>query len=116
MLKSDFRHSSRNLSKINLTNIVQGHVEKFADFMVKDMKSGICHRADKLIEDHIEKLLAKKKDMKKEEKEKLEKIMNDAGAYRMPEIDKVIKELNMKAPDTGNDLSESLPFNLMFET
>jgi glycyl-tRNA synthetase len=28
----------------------------------------------------------------------------------------VIKELNIKAPDTGNDLSEALPFNLMFET
>jgi glycyl-tRNA synthetase (class II) len=27
-----------------------------------------------------------------------------------------IKELNIKSPDTGNDLSEAMPFNLMFET
>jgi glycyl-tRNA synthetase len=32
------------------------------------------------------------------------------------QLNTVIKELNMKAPDTGNDLSEALPFNLMFET
>jgi glycyl-tRNA synthetase len=27
-----------------------------------------------------------------------------------------LKDLNIKAPDTGNELSEALPFNLMFET
>jgi len=27
-----------------------GHVERFADFMVKDVKSGECFRADHLIE------------------------------------------------------------------
>ena len=32
------------------------------------------------------------------------------------ELDATIQELKIKAPDTGNDLSESLPFNLMFET
>lgn len=41
-----------------------GHVEKFADFMVKDIKTGLCHRADKLIEEHVEKVISKKKDMK----------------------------------------------------
>ena len=53
-------------SNMTLDQVLEtsGHVEKFADFMVKDLKSGQCHRADKLIEEHIEKLLAKKKDMK----------------------------------------------------
>lgn len=32
------------------------------------------------------------------------------------ELDKVIQELKIKAPDTNNDLSEALPFNLMFES
>jgi glycyl-tRNA synthetase len=32
------------------------------------------------------------------------------------ELNATIKELNIKAPETNNDLSEALPFNLMFET
>ena len=32
------------------------------------MKNGNCLRADKLIEEHVDKLLNKKKDMKPEEK------------------------------------------------
>lgn len=51
-----------------------GHVEKFADFMVKDLKVGNCHRADKLIDEAIEKIIAKKKNMKPEEKEKYLRI------------------------------------------
>lgn len=34
-----------------------GHVDKFADFMVRDEKTGECFRADKLLEEHIEKVL-----------------------------------------------------------
>jgi len=36
--------------------------------MVKDLKNGNCLRADKLIEEHIDKILSKKKDLKPEEK------------------------------------------------
>lgn len=50
--------------------------------MVKDMKTGTCHRADKLIEEHVEKVLNKKKDMKPEEKERLKRIADDAGAMK----------------------------------
>lgn len=39
--------------------------------MVKDLKTGTCHRADKLIEEHIDKVLAKK-NMKPEEKKHLQ--------------------------------------------
>jgi glycyl-tRNA synthetase (class II) len=35
---------------------------------------------------------------------------------RAPALNDAIKELAIKAPDTNNDLSEALPFNLMFET
>jgi glycyl-tRNA synthetase len=31
-------------------------------------------------------------------------------------LDAVIEELKIKAPDTNNDLSKAVPFNLMFET
>lgn len=48
--------------------------------MVKDMKTGTCHRADKLIEEHVAKILSKKKDLKPEERERIDKIGNDAGS------------------------------------
>lgn len=34
-----------------------GHVDRFSDWMVKDLKTGECFRADHLIKNHIEKLL-----------------------------------------------------------
>lgn len=62
--------------------MTSGHVEKFADFMVKDVKTGTCHRADKLIEDFIDKIFQKKKDLKPEEKERLKRIQDDAGTMK----------------------------------
>ena len=38
-----------------------GHVERFSDYMVKDVKTGECFRADHLLEDHLEKLAAEPK-------------------------------------------------------
>ena len=84
--------------------------------MVKDVKTGTCHRADKLIEEHVAKVISKKKDMKADEKERLQRISDDAGAMRVEQLDVVIRDLNIKAPDTNNDLSNAIPFNLMFET
>jgi glycyl-tRNA synthetase (class II) len=45
---------------------VSGHVGKFSDIMIKDTKTGTPHRADKLIQEHINKVMPKKK--KAEEK------------------------------------------------
>ena len=56
-----------------------GHVDKFADFMVKDMKTGTCRRADKLIDDHCTKALLKAK--KPEDIEKFRKIQMDCENY-----------------------------------
>ena len=84
--------------------------------MVKDVKTGQCHRADKLIEENVQKMIAKKKNMKPEEREALEKVANDAENYSAEELDKCIAQYKMKAPDTGNDLTNAVPFNLMFGT
>ena len=51
-----------------------GHVDKFADFMVKDVKNGNCHRADKLIDDWVTKTLGKKKNLKEDEVSALKKL------------------------------------------
>jgi glycyl-tRNA synthetase len=83
--------------------------------MVKDMKNGQCHRADKLIEEFCEKQL-QKKGIKEEEKEKLHRIIGDAGSMNQEQLNATITTLKIKAPETNNDLSEALAFNLMFGT
>ena len=94
-----------------------GHVDKFEDFMVKDVKVGNCHRADKLLEEFCEKLLQKKGDkMSEEERHKLQTYIAKADSYDIEEIGGIFKELKIKSPDTGNDLSDPIPFNLMFAT
>lgn len=35
-----------------------GHVERFTDFMTRDVQTGECFRADKLLEDAIDRFLA----------------------------------------------------------
>lgn len=34
-----------------------GHVERFTDYMTRDAKTGECFRADKLLEDAIDKFI-----------------------------------------------------------
>ena len=91
-----------------------GHVDKFEDLMVKDVKTGTPRRADKVIEEYIAKVLPKKK--KEEERNELLKIKADVENYSPEQIDEVIARLKIKDPDTGNALSPSVPFNLMFDT
>ena len=85
--------------------------------MVKDVKNGNCYRADKLIDEHINALIVKKAGkMKDEERERLEKIAADCENYSAEELDACIIAEKIKAPDTKNDLSGAVPFNLMFGT
>lgn len=93
-----------------------GHVERFSDFMCKDSKDeSKFYRADKLLEDHIEAMIEKKDWSMGNEKE-LQKVFNQADAYDAAELGQKLKEFGIKAPDTGNDLTDPYPFNLMFPT
>lgn len=111
-----------DILEINCTNITpeevlvaSGHVEKFADIMVKDEKdSTICYRADHLIEEHIETTLAKDKKLTPEKRQELETVKKDLPNYKLKEIAAVIKSLGIKSTKTGNGLSEPYEFNLMF--
>ena len=77
-----------------------GHVDKFTDYAVKDIKTGQCFRADKLIKEWLEKEKKKKK----------------LTTEKLKELDEIIERNNICSPDTGNKLSKSYKFNLMFET
>lgn len=94
-----------------------GHVDKFTDFMVRDVVTAECYRADKLVEDHIEKLLSDpKKPVTAERRAELQTIKAQAGAMNATQLDEQITNLTIKATDTGNDLSAAFAFNLMFQT
>ena len=103
-------------SNLVLGDVLQtsGHVEKFEDLMVKDVKTGTPRRADKLIQDFIAKKLQKCK--KEEEKAELMQLDIDVENFSAEQIDECIQRMNIKDPDTGNALSNAVPFNLMFDT
>lgn len=55
-----------NMLEMECTNMTpssvletSGHVDRFTDFMVRDEKTGECFRADKLLEDAVDKFLEK---------------------------------------------------------
>ncbi|PFX20012.1 Glycine--tRNA ligase [Stylophora pistillata] len=92
-----------------------GHVDRFADFMVKDVKTGDCYRADHLLEGHLEKLLADKK-LEEEKRKEYESVIGQIDNYGMKELGELLKTYNAKSPVTGNDLTDPVEFNLMFST
>ncbi|KAL8426045.1 hypothetical protein Efla_001963 [Eimeria flavescens] len=92
-----------------------GHVDRFTDFMVKDVQTQECFRADKYLEEVIEKEIAK---MEKEGApasaiEELKRISRQADAYSADELHALLQRFHAKSP-SGNELSPPFPFNLMF--
>lgn len=92
-----------------------GHVDKFSDFAVKDIKTGQCFRADKLIQEWTEKE-KKKKNVKPERIAELDELHSSCERFEEKEIDECIEKNKIKSPDTGNDLGKAYSFNLMFDT
>uniref|UniRef100_A0A915DJI2 glycine--tRNA ligase n=1 Tax=Ditylenchus dipsaci TaxID=166011 RepID=A0A915DJI2_9BILA len=92
-----------------------GHVDRFVDWMVKDMKNGECFRADRLIKDNAEELV-KKKETAAEVKAELTCILNRLDGLNNKDMHEVITKYGFKSPSTGNDLSEPVSFDLMFPT
>ena len=120
-----------------------GHVDKFADWMCKDPKSGEIFRADHLVEEVLESRLkgdkeargqkvevdeekeAKKKRKAKETKavklddatvNEYEEILAKIDNYDGDELGALITKYNIKNPSTGGDLQPPVAFNLMFQT
>ncbi|XP_066260516.1 glycine--tRNA ligase [Euwallacea similis] len=92
-----------------------GHVDRFADLMVKDAKTGECFRLDHLIKAHLEKIASDKK-TSVETKEECQDIVVKLDGMNKEEMAAVMKKFNMKSPLTGNELTEPIEFNLMFGT
>ena len=120
-----------------------GHVDKFADWMCKDPKTGDIFRADHLVEEMLEARLAGNKkargeDVKVDELKEAQKKRKtkDTGPVRLgdevvqeyeeilakidnydgPELGALIVKHQIKNPLTGGDVLPPVAFNLMFQT
>ena len=92
-----------------------GHVDRFADLMVKDTKTGDCYRLDHLIKNHLEKV-ASAKNCSLDQRNEIEKILAQLDGLSKDKMGKIIEKFNIKAPTTGNELTEPVEYNLMFST
>ncbi len=78
-------------------------MDKFEDFMVKDTKTGVCYWADKLLEEHVEKVLKKKAGkLKAEEEARLKTLSVKADTFTQEELKTIFEEEKILSPDTGN--------------
>ncbi|KIJ45497.1 hypothetical protein M422DRAFT_166614 [Sphaerobolus stellatus SS14] len=118
-----------------------GHVARFADWMVKDTKTGEVLRADHLVKAVLKSRLdgdreargqkaqpedekdkkKKKKNVKTtivklpdEEVKLYEEILNRLDDYSGPELGQLCRQHKIVNPDTGNEVTEPQEFNLMF--
>lgn len=92
-----------------------GHVERFTDMMVKDVKTGDCYRADHLLEAVIETKLLDPM-LSADEKKRAIDVKTRVDELNEKELGAELKYYGVKAPDTKNDITEPYPFNLMFAT
>ncbi|KAK4685714.1 glycyl-tRNA synthetase, partial [Tremellales sp. Uapishka_1] len=123
-----------------------GHVDKFADWMCKDLQTGEIFRSDHLVEAVLEARLKGDKEArgvkeevvveeegdKKKKKKKnvkavalrledsqvaeIESLLAQIDNYTGKGLGEIIRKYNIRNPDTGNEVSEPVEFNLMFES
>ena len=83
--------------------------------MVNDVETKECYRADHLLEDRLEELLADPM-LGADRRRELEDMQARVDEFKVQEMSDALKNTETKAPGTGNELSEPYPFNLMFPT
>jgi glycyl-tRNA synthetase len=94
-----------------------GHVDKFTDLMVKDVNTGDCFRADHLLGDHLDAILADDKNpLQEQERSSIIALQERIDEVGQEEMDTLFKKYKVVAPNTGSPLTEAYPFNLMFQT
>lgn len=117
-----------------------GHVDKFADWMCRDLKTGEIFRADHLVEETLEARLKGHKaalgetavvEEKKRKKKTVavanvklapetvaeyENILAQIDGYSGPQLGELIVKHDICNPTSGEKLAPPVEFNLMFET
>lgn len=90
-----------------------GHTAKFADLMVTDLVNKQLYRADQLVEAVLQQRIEKCKDAALAQQ--MHHDLTLVSDLPREDLDAMIEKYNIKSPD-GNELSKSVPFNLMFNT
>jgi glycyl-tRNA synthetase len=89
-----------------------GHVDRFTDYMVKDLKTGDVYRADHL----LEAFLAKKRETaSSEEAAEIDSILAQIDNFKESELDALFQKYKVIS-DLGNAVGPVHKFNLMFST
>lgn len=91
-----------------------GHVDRFTDYMVKDLKTGDFFRADHLLESAVERRLADVK-TSAEEKVECEMILAKIDGYGLEDLEILLRRFQPLS-EAGNELGPVVRFNLMFAT
>ncbi len=91
-----------------------GHVDRFTDYMVKDLKTGDFFRADHLLEAAVERRLADPK-TSAAEKAECETILAKIDGYGLEDLEILLKRFQPLS-EAGNELGPVVRFNLMFGT
>ncbi|KAL2920069.1 Glycine--tRNA ligase 1, mitochondrial [Polyrhizophydium stewartii] len=114
-----------------------GHVDRFTDYMVKDSKTGDIFRADHLVKQVLTQRLEDDRqlrlglaptDAKKSKggkpkgdvlepavREHYELVLETLDNYQGDDLAKLIKDLDVRAPETNNEVTKPVLFNLMFD-
>ena len=92
-----------------------GHVDRFTDLMVNDVVTKDCFRADHLVEENLERMIADSM-LAPARRTELEDLLARIEELTAEEMGAAIVDLGIKAPETKNDLTAPYPFNLMFPT
>jgi glycyl-tRNA synthetase len=93
-----------------------GHVDRFSDFLVRDSADEKkFFRADKLLEDVMEEK-CKAQGVSDAKVKEYTIVKNQADAYSKEELSEIFEKYDVRAPESGNKLTEPEPFNLMFPT
>lgn len=91
-----------------------GHVDRFADYMVKDVKTGDCFRLDHLLKNFWEKVLKTTTDDAAKTRYNL--YLSTLDGMSKDEMHQKMRDEKVTSPITGNELSDPVEFNLMFST
>ncbi|XP_055295151.1 glycine--tRNA ligase-like [Sitodiplosis mosellana] len=89
-----------------------GHIDRFTDYLVKDTVTNECFRVDHLIKSHLQQLTVKNPQFKGLYDETVTKLESATKS----DLKELIQKFSVKSPLTGNDLTDPVEFNLMFDT
>jgi len=79
------------------------------------LENGECFRADVLIKNYLADFVKSYSSLPRQSLDEINEIILRIDSYSPAEFDEIIKKFKIKSPISQNELSNSIPFNLMFQ-